>query len=687
MKALTVSLGLMLVMTVTQVQASGSDENIAELSTISIQGAQEHGAKITTDKLFKVPGSGGDPLKAIEAMPGVVLSDNNQGAPAVRGSSPADNYYQTDHIPVGYLFHNMGDSTYNSNIIEDFSLKAGAWDSQYSNAIGAVIDTQLRDPYQEGLTTVIDLSFLRAGILVEGAVTENSAFYASWREGLLDWYFDNIKDTEEDIAFTQVPKFSDYQLKYHYRLSDTSNLKFVALGARDHMTIEIGEDFEFAVKEPVLVGEFNQDQYYNSQGIIFDTIFAGGTSGLLVFSHKEQDLKFSAGSLFDVLTTSDDYRIKLQFQTPLNNGDGYRYGVELAQNQMRYNMSGLYDPCNDDLEICGPLSTANRITLNDKIMLNSVRVFNAYDWMATPYLQLTFGLNNVYDEYLKETTFEPRFESRYELTQNWTLTGAIGKHTQTPRDFFVTLKDVGTPELSMPNSEHYVTGFEYQLDDSLSAKLELYYKELHDLVISNPAYHEETAPNETKFLNAAEGETYGAEFLVNKNLTDKWYGWASVAYSQTKRTNSITGERFNYSYDRPWIVNLVASYQYDAKITLGFKWRYQSGNLVTPISGGVAVYECDSGYETDGSGAGCGSEPYLYDPIEGAINGERLPPNHSMNVRIDYKKSAMTDVYFEIINVYARQNISEYEYSDDYSSREEVSDLPSLFSLGVKMTF
>ena len=73
MKASTVSLSLILATTVLQVRADNSDADVAELSTISVQGAQNKGAKITTDKLFKVPGSGGDPLKAIEAMPGVVL--------------------------------------------------------------------------------------------------------------------------------------------------------------------------------------------------------------------------------------------------------------------------------------------------------------------------------------------------------------------------------------------------------------------------------------------------------------------------------------------------------------------------------------------------------------------------------------------------------------------------------------
>jgi outer membrane receptor protein involved in Fe transport len=661
--------------------------DVAELSVISIQGTQDTGPKISTKKLLNVAGSGGDPLKAIEALPGVILGDDGTGEPAVRGSSPDDNYYQTDYLPVGYIFHISGDSTYNPDTIEDFSLKAGAWDSRYSNANGAIIDTQLRDPYQEDITTVVDISFLRAGILVEGALTENSAFYGSWREGLLDWYFSNIDEPDEDIAITQVPKFNDYQFKYHYRLSNTSNLKFLALGARDHVTAILGDEYEDSKKEPLLIGELNLKTYYESQGIMFDTLLSGGTSALIVLSHKVEDLKFKVGSLFNVIAESNDMRVKTQFDTPLNNGDVLRTGFEFTQDKIDYKASGLFRPCNPDLEACDPASTGTEFVLSDTVTIDSTSVFTAYDWMATPFLEVTFGLNAVNNQYLNDSAIEPRITARYELNPIWTLTAAIGQHSQMPRDFFSTLKDVGNPDLDMPTSQHVVTGFEYTLDKSVSAKLEVYYKELDDLIVSNPDYDAEISPNELKYLNAANGEAYGMEFLLNKNLTDKWYGWVSLAYSKTSRKNEKTNEAFRYSYDRPWVANVVASYELDDRMTLGFKWRYMSGSLDTPISGGVAIYKCDSGFSESNSGAGCGAEPYLYDPIEGQRNSERLSATHSLDVRFDYKKSEMTDLYFEIIDVYGRNNFSEYKYSDDYSSRVPVSEAGTMYSLGAKFTF
>jgi hypothetical protein len=684
------------------VNTESNPQDVVELSPISIHGSEDLGPKISTKKLLKVPGANGDPIKAIEALPGVVLDGEKDNEPAVRGSSPADNRYITDHMSVGYLFHNDGSSTYNENIIQDFSLMAGAWDAKYNNAIGAVLDTNLRDPYHEEFTTILDLSFIRAGILMEGAITDDSALYISYRESLLKWYFDEIADSDEGLII-QVPKNSDYQVKYHWRVDNTSNLRFLATGAKDRVSFELDENFEDAGKEPTIVGKGNLDGYFNSQGILYDTVFKGGTTALLAVSQIEQDFKFKVGTLFDLDATSKNARIKGQFQTPMNNGDNLRYGFETTDLHLDYSMDGLYNPCNDDVESCDPASTGERFDSQETLNLNGLYVFSAYDWLATPFWQITFGMGSDYDDYLKERNYQPRLSSRYELNESWTLTSAVGKHYQFPRDFFAITKTLGNPDLKEPNSEHYVVGFEYALNDVLSAKLEVYYKDIHDIIVSNEAYEDtESTPDEVRFTNNASGHASGIELLINKNLSDDWYGWLSVAYSTTERTNHNTGESFNYSYDRPWIINLVGNYQYSKTINVGAKWTYQSGGLVTPISGGVAYYQCgdptDPLLTTDSADSSCGAnlvvvdgegnpEVYLYDPIEGKINSERLPAKHSLDLRLDYTPKEGRVYYIDIRNAYARKNITDYEYSDDYQTRTAVSELETITSLGLKFTF
>ncbi|WP_283788209.1 TonB-dependent receptor plug domain-containing protein [Bermanella sp. WJH001] len=667
--------------------AQTSDEDVAELSTINVSGSELKGPQISTEKLLKVPGAGNDPLKAVEALPGVVLGGFGPfSVPAVRGSSPNDNIYITDFLPVGYVFHNDGGSTYNDNIIEDFSLKAGAWGPEYSNAIGAVLATKLRDPYQEPIRTTLDLSFLRAGGLVEGAVSDDSAFYFSYRRSLLEFYVENFVD-EDELTFTEVPKNSDYQFKYQWRMSPVSNLRFIATGANDSVGIDFGPESDDLAREPALAGGLDADTYYHNQGIVFDTVLDGGTATILSLSRKEEDVSFSVGTLFELDAINYEYRLKNYYFTPLNNGDTFRYGFDLSNTEIEYTASGLYSPCNDEVgDECPPASLGEVFDNEDSLTINGLYTFVAYDWLATPDLEVTLGLGNSYNDFNEEQLLQPRISSRYSLNDSWTLTAAVGRHSQFIREFRFIAKELGNPDLKQPIANHYVVGFEHQIDDSLSTKLEVYYKDIDNLVAANT---KNTTP---PYLNNANGTAYGLELLINKNLTDKWYGWLSVAYSKTKRENEDSGLEIDYELDRPWIVNLVANYQKNEKTSYGFKWRYQSGSLVTPITGATPFYSCG----LDGNGnpqysstieAGCNSDPYIYDPIEGKPNSQRLSAYHRLDFRIDHDLSGRSTLYFEIINLYNRANVSDISYNKDYTEAEDVTSLPTIFSVGTKLVF
>ncbi|MFY0700496.1 MAG: TonB-dependent receptor [Bermanella sp.] len=654
------------------------DKDVAELSTINVRGSEVSGPEITTEKLLKIPGAGNDPLKAIEALPGVVLGGFGPfSVPAVRGSNPNDNTYITDFIPVGYVFHNDGGSTYNDNLIENFSLKAGAWGPEYSNAIGAVLATKLRDPYQEAIHTTLDLSLLRAGALVEGAVTENSAFYLSYRQSLLELYVENFVD-EDELKFTEVPKNSDYQFKYQWRINPVSNLRFVANGAQDSVGIEFGPESDDLEREPGLAGGLGAETYYHSQGILYDTVLAGGTSTILSVSRKEEDVSFAIGSLFDLDAINYEYRFKNYYNTPLMNGDTIRYGVDLSSTEIEYTASGLYSACNSDVgDECPPASLGTPFDNEDTLTINGLYTFVAYDWLASPDWELTLGLGNSYNDFNQEQLIQPRISSRYALNDTWTLTSAIGRHSQFIREFRFIAKELGNPDLKQPDALHYVVGFEHDIDDSLSTKVELYYKDIDNLVAAN------TKSDTPPYLNNANGTAYGLELLINKNLTDKWYGWLSVAYSKTKRENEDTGKSIDYELDRPWVVNLVANYQKNAQTSYGFKWRYQSGSLVTPITGATP-------YAQDGSELPANTDPdvaYIYDPIEGKPNSQRLSAYHRLDFRLDHELSERSTLYFEIINLYNRANVSDISYNKDYTEKEEVTSLPTIFSVGAKLVF
>jgi len=159
-----------------------TDQQVEEILVIGSRKANYTEITESAEKLVEMPGSFGDPLGAITALPGVILPAGG-GEPAVRGSSPNDNRYYIDGIPAGYIFHQFNTSILDKNVIQDFQVFTAGFGAQYSGATGAVFDVRLRDPQYTDFTTTINASLLRAGVFFESAVTENSAFYLSMREG------------------------------------------------------------------------------------------------------------------------------------------------------------------------------------------------------------------------------------------------------------------------------------------------------------------------------------------------------------------------------------------------------------------------------------------------------------------------------------------------------------------------
>ena len=208
-----------------------------------------------TEQLMSVAGIGNDPLSAVYSLPGIVYAGGDTGSPAVRGSSPDDNAFYIDDIQVGYIFHLFGDSIFNENLIQDFSLHPAAFGSEYGNATGGVFDVQLRDPRQQEIETTIDLSMLKSGFMVEGETFEDQAFYLSYRRSQIHLF---LPEGEEDEGYTifKAPISEDYQGKYQWLIGDAHKLTFSASGASDTGGINISEESEEGKIDPAPLDSF-----------------------------------------------------------------------------------------------------------------------------------------------------------------------------------------------------------------------------------------------------------------------------------------------------------------------------------------------------------------------------------------------------------------------------------------------
>jgi len=659
---------------------SGQTHADVALDTVVTTAEEIEEVQPETAKLLKVPGAGNDPLRALEALPGVVFGNGREAAPAVRGSSPDDNAYYLDFLPVGYLFHNDGSSIINDALVEGFKLYPAAFGPQFNDATGAVITADSRSPYFDDSQTIVDLSLLRAGVLFDVPVTENQAFFLSARMSLFQYYLENIVDSD-DFEFTTVPEFYDYQGAWEYRPDDVSSVRIQAVGARDKAGLDFTEDSDFVQQDPALSGGLQAEQYFNSQGVVYDRFFSSGLSMKTALSQLEESFEFSIGQGNFIDAKSNRYGLRSQFIYPVTFNHELQFGAEYAERNIGYRGRFAAPPCDEFSSDCRLTTATEELTGDGEFVIREYNANMADQWDISDRWQLTPGVLLSHNDFTGNSYTEPRLQSRYRLTTPLTLTAGYGQYHALSGNPGQYTPEFGNPEIDETQSTHYVTGFEYLLKAGLNLTTELYYKEISDIVVSRAPQSEypdlplEQYNSLPRYTNDGSGEAWGVETLLNADYSERWYGWVSVALSRTERTNDVTGESFRYAYDKPVVINLVGNYQWNDDWTIGLKWRYESGQLVTPLE---SVEEDE---ETPG----------LFNPVYGTPFSERLPAYHRLDFRADrtYQFTSWNmDLYVEVINLYARKNVVGYRYLNaDYSEREDVNDLPPLASVGIRMVF
>ncbi len=661
----------------TDITAAATEQ--IELDTVQVSGQQEPLTRISVEKLLRVPGSGNDPLGAVQSLPGVTFGNGNSSEPAVRGSSPDDNDYIIDFIPVGYIFHSDGSSILNDNTVADFLLETAAFPAQYNNATGAVIEATSRSPYYDRRQIVVDASFLKAGFFYEQPVTENQSFYIAARQSLFQFYIENFLD-DEDFELTTLPEYYDYQGKYEIRLNDTDTLSLQAIGSRDKAGIKFDDDSDQVLQNPGLAGNLSFEAYFNSQGLVWDKLYNSGMSHKVALSHLEQKLDFNIGAAGFVKVKNDSYNLRSLFIYPLSFRHELQWGAEATESHVSYQGIFTADPCDEFDPDCRLLPDAETISGSGKPVIYDYDAHVADAWSVTQNWTLTPGVAWSWDDLTEQTFVEPRLQSRWQVRDNWWFTQAYGQHHIRPDNISTFLPEFGNPDLEQPEADHYELGLENQIRDDLFWKFEVYYKKLDKLIVSRenkdvfyPSLTDAEYLNLPRYTNEADGHAWGGEIFINKNLSERWYGWLSVAYARTERRNKLTGEDFRYSYDQPVIINTVANYQLTSSVDIGLKWRFQSGQLITPLQ-----YA-----EADDDIAG------LYNPVYGELNSRRLPAYHRLDVRLDKALTTASgwdlNLYAEVLNLYNRANVTGYQYENaDYSDREEVTDLPLIVSFGIK---
>jgi len=98
-------------------------------------------------ELEEVPGTMGDPVRAVLMLPGVSTIASGVSYPIVRGSGPATTAYLIDGVQVPMLFHLfVGPSVIHPDLIRSVELHPGAPGPEYGRLLGGAVEAATAQP-------------------------------------------------------------------------------------------------------------------------------------------------------------------------------------------------------------------------------------------------------------------------------------------------------------------------------------------------------------------------------------------------------------------------------------------------------------------------------------------------------------------------------------------------------------
>lgn len=613
---------------------------------------------LSGEELVRMAGTRGDPLRAIEYMPGVGRSA--QADIIIRGSSPADSEVDLEGAPVYRLYHFGGLTSFvQPRLLDKIDLYPGNFSARFGRKMGGIVDVGLRDPKTDGLHGLIDINVVDSSFLVEGPITGSWSFAVAAKRSYFDLFIDKLvpKDTAQ---LTAAPVYWDYQAMLTYKPGSADRFRVMVYGSYDDLRLILAHPED---SDPSVRGGLGQKtEFHRAQ---------------LTWQHKyntavEHQIDVSAGSfVFDVSVGPavklevPGYEGFLRSEWRVRMADQLRLigGLDVAYNWFDFSFKGPPSTEVDgDPNASAPLTGRRAVELHDQFGLLRPAAYLEAVWQPVTGLTLVPGARVDYLGDVELWAFDPRFTARYQLTATTTLKGGVGLFSQAPSGS-ESLPRLGNPNLRPARSQHYSLGVEQDAGARVRLTAEAFYKHLDDVIVNS------AVPGEN-LNNDGVGRIYGAEASARLRPTAKSSGFLSYTLSRSQRRDHANETWRLFNWDQTHILTIAGAYRVGRSWDLSATFRYVTGNPITPVVGSVYNARTD-----------------LYAPVYGAVNGERSAAFNRLDLRVEKSwqvRSGSIAAYLDVQNALNRKNEEGRAYNYDYSQVGVVSGLPLIPSLGIR---
>ena len=193
------------------------------------RGEASRTVSLSRTEVRQIPGTFGDPFRAIEIMPGVTPIVSGLPFFFVRGAPPGNVGYYLDGVRVPYLFHvGAGPSVVHPGLVDTVDLYPGGYPARFGRFGGGIVSGETLPPARE-LRGEYNLRVFDAGALVE----------APWAGGrgsaLVSGRYSYTGAILTRISPDTELAYWDYQARASYDVTPDDRVSVFAFGGYDYL--------------------------------------------------------------------------------------------------------------------------------------------------------------------------------------------------------------------------------------------------------------------------------------------------------------------------------------------------------------------------------------------------------------------------------------------------------------------
>jgi hypothetical protein len=488
-----------------------------------------------------------DPARAVHALPRVTAVDDFRNEFAVRGSPLRHVEIVVDGVSTAWLQHTAHRrgatgslSMFPSSVLEDATLRAGAYPHRYGNRIGPQLDFRIREGSRTGFSLRGAVGGANMTLLGEGPIggSARGSWLAAFRQSYLEWPTERPESTRTPFGFV------DGLAKVAYDVSDSQQ-----------------------VTAMVMTGMSNVD----ADDHLPSNQLGGGRSQALVASLSWRSTLGSAA------LTQQAYVVTRYFA----NTDAAGQERDRGASQSAVYRAGVSRPISQGLLEAGaqigraavdgvPRGNAERAAASSSLGSGYVHV----TWPVSPSLTISPGVRVDASAIVRERATTRWLLAEWTFRPGWALDGSIGAAGQLPElDHVLAASKALEPE----RGSHADIGIEQRITRNSRWQVTAFSRRERD-ILREPDGHPRLAgaaivAPEPSFLNALDGTSRGIELLVERRSSSGLAGWIAYSFAKTRYTDAVRAETFWGDFDQRHAVTGLGSYRFSHGTTVGATFR------------------------------------------------------------------------------------------------------------------